>query len=210
MRSSWRQASWPEIFLRVNSRSHSPYVTSSLRRGCVCLSWICLAFLQVYVSYIWHLTDNYSFCSIHKFPLSPGSKKQIMFISGILCYNGSLVTWTVISLTAAKFKPLIFPISGFALCYIANIYILMILYDICLLPAQVSYIIVYILKVESSVQIVDRRVPWKIVNCADWNKLKVKVKVTLRLAVYRQSVCLGIKPLETHDQKFFPNWTLQY
>jgi hypothetical protein len=33
----------------------------------------------------------------------------------------------------------------------------------------------------------------------------VKVKVTLRLAVYRQSVCLGVKPLETHDQKFlFP------
>jgi hypothetical protein len=27
--------------------------------------------------------------------------------------------------------------------------------------------------------------------------------VTLRLAVYRQSVCLGIKPLETHYQNFF-------
>jgi hypothetical protein len=33
--------------------------------------------------------------------------------------------------------------------------------------------------------------------------LKVKVKVTLRLAVYRQSVCLGVKPLETHNQTFF-------
>jgi hypothetical protein len=32
---------------------------------------------------------------------------------------------------------------------------------------------------------------------------KVKVKVTLRLAVYRQSVRLGVKPLETHDQIFF-------
>jgi hypothetical protein len=32
---------------------------------------------------------------------------------------------------------------------------------------------------------------------------KVKVKVTLRLAVYRQSVHLGVKPLETHDQTFF-------
>jgi hypothetical protein len=29
---------------------------------------------------------------------------------------------------------------------------------------------------------------------------KVKVKVTVRLAVYRQSICLGVKPLETHDQ----------
>jgi hypothetical protein len=33
--------------------------------------------------------------------------------------------------------------------------------------------------------------------------VKVKVKVTLRLAVYRQSVRLGVKPLETHDQIFF-------
>jgi hypothetical protein len=30
-----------------------------------------------------------------------------------------------------------------------------------------------------------------------------KVKVTLQLAVYRQSVRLGVKPLETHDQTFF-------
>jgi hypothetical protein len=30
-----------------------------------------------------------------------------------------------------------------------------------------------------------------------------KFKVTLRLAVYRQSVRLGVKPLETHDQIFF-------
>jgi hypothetical protein len=34
-------------------------------------------------------------------------------------------------------------------------------------------------------------------------QLKVKVKVTLRLAVYRQSVRLGVRPLETHDQIFF-------
>jgi hypothetical protein len=33
-------------------------------------------------------------------------------------------------------------------------------------------------------------------------KLKVKVKVTLRLAVYRQSVRFGAKPLEDHDQRF--------
>jgi hypothetical protein len=34
-------------------------------------------------------------------------------------------------------------------------------------------------------------------------KVKVKVKVTLLLRVYRQSVHLGVKPLETHDQSFF-------
>jgi hypothetical protein len=33
--------------------------------------------------------------------------------------------------------------------------------------------------------------------------VKVKVKVTLRLAVYRQSVRIGDKPLETHDQIIF-------
>jgi hypothetical protein len=32
-----------------------------------------------------------------------------------LCYNGSLVTWTVVRLTTPKFKPLIFSTSGFAL-----------------------------------------------------------------------------------------------
>jgi hypothetical protein len=32
---------------------------------------------------------------------------------------------------------------------------------------------------------------------------KVKVKVTLRLAVYRQSVRLGVKPLENYDHIFF-------
>jgi hypothetical protein len=35
-----------------------------------------------------------------------------------------------------------------------------------------------------------------------------RVRVTLRLAVYRQSVRLGAKPLEAHDQHFFFNWTL--
>jgi hypothetical protein len=30
-----------------------------------------------------------------------------------------------------------------------------------------------------------------------------RVRVTLRLAVYHQSVCLGDKPLETHDQQLF-------
>jgi hypothetical protein len=33
--------------------------------------------------------------------------------------------------------------------------------------------------------------------------VKVKVKVTLQLEVYRQSVRLGVKPLETYDQTFF-------
>jgi hypothetical protein len=35
--------------------------------------------------------------------------------------------------------------------------------------------------------------------------IQVKVKVILRLMLYCQSVCLGVKPLKTHDQRFFCN-----
>jgi hypothetical protein len=45
-------------------------------------------------------------------------------------------------------------------------FILMILYDFYLLPAQFYYIIVYIGKVESCVQIADWCAPWKISNGA--------------------------------------------
>jgi hypothetical protein len=46
--------------------------------------------------------------------------------------------------------------SDFALSYTANMFILMILYDFCLLSAHFCYTIVYIWKVESHVQIADR------------------------------------------------------
>jgi hypothetical protein len=52
-----------------------------------------------------------------------------------LGYNSSLDTWTVVRLTAAKFKPLMFSVSGFSLPNIADIRIFMILYNFCLLPA---------------------------------------------------------------------------
>jgi hypothetical protein len=41
------------------------------------------------------------------------------------------------------------------------------------------------------------------------NLVKVKVKVSLRLAAYRQSVHLGVKLLETHEQMFFPTEPLR-
>jgi hypothetical protein len=49
-----------------------------------------------------------------------------------------------------------FSMSGFTLSYTSNMFILMILYDFSVLPAQFCYIIVYIREVESCVQIVDR------------------------------------------------------
>jgi hypothetical protein len=45
---------------------------------------------------------------------------------------------------------------------------------------------------------------WKTVgnkSVLQWSESRVRV--TLRLAVYRQSVRLGDKPLETHDQNFY-------
>jgi hypothetical protein len=47
-----------------------------------------------------------SFCTTHKSSVSTGFTEQILPILRILCYNGSLVTWTVVSFITAKFKPL--------------------------------------------------------------------------------------------------------
>jgi hypothetical protein len=53
-------------------------------------------------------------CALHTSSDSTGFAKQIRSSLLILCYNGSLITWTVVSLTAAK--------SGFALSYAWNIF----------------------------------------------------------------------------------------
>jgi hypothetical protein len=37
------------------------------------------------------------------------------------CYNGSIFTWTFLGLTTTKFKPHVFPVSGFNLSNVANI-----------------------------------------------------------------------------------------
>jgi hypothetical protein len=57
--------------------------------------------------------------NIYKASVSPGSVQQI--IASSIRYNGSLVTWTVVCLTAAKFKPFVFPVSGYALPSVPNI-----------------------------------------------------------------------------------------
>jgi hypothetical protein len=47
----------------------------------------------------------------------------------------------------------------------------------------------------------------------EWTVLnsRIRVRVTLRLAVYRQSVRLGDKPLETHDKVIlFSKWTFAF
>jgi hypothetical protein len=74
------------IFLQLYPCGHSPYVTSSLTR-----KLICLAFCQVYVPHIWHVTEKSSFFTIHKSFVTLGFAKIILILR-ILCYNGNLVT----------------------------------------------------------------------------------------------------------------------
>jgi hypothetical protein len=57
--------------------------------------------------------------------------------------------------------------AGFTFSYATNMLILVILYDLCLLPAQFCYIIVYIQKVETHVQIVDQCAPCNISSGAE-------------------------------------------
>jgi hypothetical protein len=133
----------PETVFQLNHCGHSPYVTSSLTRRWVCFLWICLAFRQTHVSHIQHVIENSSFCTISKSSFSTGFGEQIISSLHIVCYNGSLFNWTAVSFTAAKVKPLIFSVSGFALSYTTTMFILMILYDFCLLPAQFCYVTVY-------------------------------------------------------------------
>jgi hypothetical protein len=82
-------------------------------------------------------------------------------------YYNSLDTWTVVRSTSAKFKPLIFSVLGFALHYIADIHIFIIVYNLCLLPAWLCNIIVNVWNIESLMQLSDRCVPWKIANGAE-------------------------------------------
>jgi hypothetical protein len=114
-----------EFFFQLNCCSRSPHVTSSLTRGWVGLVRICLVFYQVYISHIEHVIENSSVCIIYKFCVSPGFAEQIMLNLLVLRYDGSLFAWTVVSLTASKFKPLIFSMSVFALTYTVNMFILM-------------------------------------------------------------------------------------
>jgi hypothetical protein len=90
-------------FFPNNPFCNSPYVTSSLT-----WRWACLLYAWPFVKCTYR---TYSMllkilpCALYASPVSIGFADQMMPILHILCYNGSLVTWTVVSLTTAKFKP---------------------------------------------------------------------------------------------------------
>jgi hypothetical protein len=106
---SWQvpRGSPPEIsFLQLNPCGNSPYVISlDETMGLSLMNRLCLC--QMYVSRILYVIDNSWYCTIHKASLSTGFAKIIMPVLPILCYNGSLVTGTVVSLTAARLSLLL-------------------------------------------------------------------------------------------------------
>jgi hypothetical protein len=135
------------LLWQLNRCGHWPCVTSSLTRGWARLLWIGFALLlsSVRIAHIACYWKLFLFI-IYKSSVSTGVAKRFVPILRIICYNGSLVTRSVVSLPTAKFKPLIISMSGFTLSYTPNMFILMILYDFCLLPVQFYYIILYIRK----------------------------------------------------------------
>jgi hypothetical protein len=97
-------------FFQLNPCGFIPYVTSSLACRWVCLLWIGFAFVKRTYR-IYSILLKVLPCALYTSPLSSGFGMQNVYILRTLCYNGSLVTWTVVSLTTVKFKPLIFLLS---------------------------------------------------------------------------------------------------
>jgi hypothetical protein len=54
---------------------------------------------------------KYTLCK--RFAVSTYFVTQIMPCLPNLCYNGGLVTWTIVNLTAATYKPLMLPVNSF-------------------------------------------------------------------------------------------------
>jgi hypothetical protein len=63
--------------------------------------------------------------------------------------------------------PIIVSLSGFSFSGVRNIYIFMILYDLCSLPAQFPPVILNIRYMENHVQLAKRCAPWKFTNGAE-------------------------------------------
>jgi hypothetical protein len=93
------------------------------------------------------------------------STADYALVTSSLHYHNSLDTWTVVHMTATKFKPPIFSVSGFALSSVANIF--MILDDFCLLPAWFCYVIINVRNLESLMHIANWCAPRKIASGAE-------------------------------------------
>jgi len=90
-------------------------------------------------------------------PISPDIVQHAMPI--LVCTHGSLDIWTIIRLTATKFKSFMFSVLNFTFSYAANIRIIMILYDFRLFPTCFRYEIINIRNLESHVHVMGRCAP---------------------------------------------------
>jgi hypothetical protein len=129
-----------QIFITVRQLQACWCGALSLTRGRVCClsesQSVVMSLLSVYVQFTFYMLLNACIYNIYKSSVQAQYSRSCPIISSS-GYNSSLVVaLTGLCLTAARFKPLIFPVSGFALSNVANIWIFVILYDFNLLPAQ--------------------------------------------------------------------------
>jgi hypothetical protein len=76
-------------------------------------------------------------------PISPGIAD---WANGI--YLQQFRHLKIVYLIATKYEPFMFPMLGFVFAHVSNIYIIVILYDFCLLPAYLGYVIVNVWNLE--------------------------------------------------------------
>jgi hypothetical protein len=119
--------------LQLNPCGHNPYVSSSLTRTCYWKLFL-VHYKQVLCQFRF-LKADHGYFTYHVL------QRQLSHLNG----------------RKLDHRQVLFYMSGFALPYTTNMFILIILYGFCLLPAQLCYIIVHIRKVESRVQIADGR-----------------------------------------------------
>jgi hypothetical protein len=134
---SWEDRSVPSL---------NRIATFPLMRGQVCplsevlvpVIYTCLLYVQIYkfsiqllnfLCYIYTIWSIYSLCN------SLICQEYYAISCSAYVITAALVTWTVESLITITFKSHTFPVSGFILSYVANIWIYTIFYDFCFLPA---------------------------------------------------------------------------
>jgi hypothetical protein len=219
-RPLWREDGFV-IYCCCWTRQRSPARVCPLWREIGCLLWrlsvsvysqsVCT---WVFTLSVWHSSRMYVQYIQGLFQSRLGTADYALVTSS-LHNNDSIVACTLLHMTAAKFKPLTFSVSGFALSNVANIFIFMILDDFCLLPTWFYYVIINVRHMKSLMHIANRCALRKIANGAEnfilqslqfqkvtfcrkvpgrepIFKVKVKVKVKLRLTI-GQSVCLGVE-----------------
>jgi hypothetical protein len=120
--SSWRQESWgsrPQVYLYIyfaTETLRSLFLWNILSDEKICLPLLdMLDLFQVHVLHILHVIENVSLLHYIRILCQSSLYRADHAYIVILCYNGSLVSWMVVNLTATRFKPLIFSMSGFAL-----------------------------------------------------------------------------------------------